>query len=134
MGPFVAAILLAMTALTFFGCNKRSTILPANAAMTADPPAYTRVNVGESLGESLYMTHCSACHTAEIHWRKQNLATDWDSLVAQVERWKTSIGLGWSKEEITDVARYLNTAHYGFPEPGRKGYSQSKRPDQLLRR
>lgn len=89
---------------------------------------------GLSRGELLYATHCSACHTAEIHWRKQKLATDWNSLTAQVRRWQASTGLGWSKEEIADVARYLNETHYGFPEPGRKGYSQHEIPEHVQRR
>ena len=86
--------------------------------------ACAQVKNDASRGELLYATHCSACHTTEIHWRKQKLATDWGSLVAQVRRWQTSIGLVWSNEEITDVARYLNVLHYGFPAPEHKGYSQ----------
>lgn len=86
--------------------------------------ACAQVKNDASRGELLYATHCSACHTTEIHWRKQKLATDWGSLMAQVRRWQTSIGLVWSNEEITDVARYLNVLHYGFPVQEHKGYSQ----------
>lgn len=69
-------------------------------------------------GELLYETHCNACHSAEIHWRKKKLATDWDSLLVQVERWQDSIELHWSRDEITDVSHFLNRRYYGFHEPG----------------
>jgi mono/diheme cytochrome c family protein len=68
----------------------------------------------ETRGELLYSTHCNACHTSKIHWREHKLATDWDSLEAQVRRWQASIGLGWSEEEIADVTRYLNDVYYSF--------------------
>lgn len=48
--------------------------------------AHAALNSSESRGELLYATHCNACHSAEVHWRKLKLATDWDSLVAQVRR------------------------------------------------
>ena len=81
----------------------------------------------EARGELLYSTHCNACHTSEIHWRKQKLATDWNSLKVQVRRWQASIGLSWSEEEINDVTHYLNVLHYGFPIPDQKGISQGKK-------
>ncbi len=96
--------------------------------------AHAQSKHGEPRGELLYMTHCNACHTSEIHWREQKLATDWSSLIAQVRRWQAGIGLSWSEEEIADVALYLNTRHYGFSIPGQKGLSQDKKPVQALRR
>ncbi|HEU0188952.1 MAG TPA: hypothetical protein VFQ97_03055 [Gallionella sp.] len=96
--------------------------------------AHDQMKLSESRGGLLYSTHCIACHTSEVHWREQKLATDWSNLKAQVLRWQTSIGLLWSKEEITDVAHYLNAAYYGFPVTGQNGYSQQEKPDQPLRR
>lgn len=89
--------------------------------------ALAQMKSDASRGELLYATHCSACHTAEIHWRRQKLAKDWSSLVAQIRRWQASIGLVWSNDEIMDVARYLNALHYGFPVPEQKGYSQERK-------
>lgn len=86
--------------------------------------AHAQLKSEASRGELLYATHCSACHTSDIHWRKQKLATNWNSLVTQIRRWQASIGLVWSNEEIADVARYLNALYYGFPVPEQKGYSQ----------
>jgi mono/diheme cytochrome c family protein len=69
-----------------------------------------------SRGELLYTTHCIACHTTRVHWRDGRMVTDYPSLVAQVARWQANTGLGWSREEILDVARYLNTSVYRLPD------------------
>jgi mono/diheme cytochrome c family protein len=66
-------------------------------------------------GELLYDTHCVACHTTEMHWRKQRLANDWNSLKVQVGRWQSSIQLNWDEDEIANVAAYLNQLYYKFP-------------------
>ena len=95
--------------------------------------AHDQLKLSESRGGLLYSTHCNTCHTAEIHWRKQKLATDWNSLKTQVRRWQTNIGLVWSEEEITDVAHYLNAAYYGFPDTDQQGLSQDKKINQVLR-
>ena len=83
-------------------------VLPAAPARPAAPAAR---------GELLYSTHCIACHSREVHWRQTKLATDWASLMAQVRRWAGNAGLGWSDDEIADVARYLNVIHYRFAAP-----------------
>ena len=82
--------------------------------------AQAQVKESETRGGLLYSTHCNACHTAEIHWREKKLATDRSSLKDQVRRWQANAGLGWSKEEIRDVTRYLNATYYHFPVGGRK--------------
>ena len=69
-------------------------------------------------GELLYETHCHACHGPEMHQRSRKIATDWKSLLAQVGRWESNIGLNWSQDEINDVANYLNQKYYGYSEPG----------------
>jgi len=67
-----------------------------------------------SRGRLLYETHCIGCHDKQVHWREGRLAHDWPTLAAQVRRWQTNTGLGWSQDEIDDVARYLNTTIYRF--------------------
>ena len=92
----------------------------------------------DTRGELLYSTHCISCHSTEIYWRDKKLATDWISLKAQVRRWQGIAGLGWSDDDITMVARYLNTLHYHYPERVHKSghASNSSRtvlpPDQRL--
>jgi hypothetical protein len=85
-------------------------------------------------GELLYSTHCQACHTTEIHWREQKLATDWGSLKAQVSRWQANIGLAWSEEDITDVAYFLNNNYYKFLNTEQKVLSQDKASKRILQK
>lgn len=86
-------------------------------------PAHAQGQRSEARGELLYVTHCSACHSEQVHWRKKKLVTDWSSLLDQVRRWQANIGLDWSEEEIRDAARYLNDAYYRFGINGKKGFS-----------
>jgi mono/diheme cytochrome c family protein len=71
----------------------------------------------QSSGELLYTTHCIACHTTQVHWRSKKLATDWNSLKAQVRRWQTTTALRWTEDDINSVTRYLNDNIYKFPNP-----------------
>jgi mono/diheme cytochrome c family protein len=68
-------------------------------------------------GSELYRMHCSACHTAQVHWRDARLARSWDDLRYQVARWQRMGGQSWSREEIEDVAAYLNRVFYELPCP-----------------
>ena len=67
-------------------------------------------------GELLYTTHCVACHTTQVHWRDQNVATDWEHLKAEVRRWQHAAGLQWSEADVVEVARYLNDTIYHHPQ------------------
>lgn len=71
-------------------------------------------------GELLYATHCIACHSAQVHWRDKKLATNWASLQAEVRRWQQASALGWSDDDVVEVARYLNAVfyHYSAKAPG----------------
>lgn len=68
-------------------------------------------------GELLYSNHCIACHSTQIHWRDKKLVEDYRGLLAEVGRWQKLGGLGWSDEDISAVARYLNTLFYHYPAP-----------------
>lgn len=68
-------------------------------------------------GELLYSTHCIGCHSSQFHWRDKKLVENWVSLKSEVRRWQRTSGLGWSEEDVTDVARYLNALHYRLPAP-----------------
>lgn len=76
--------------------------------------AYASEKQSEARAELLYATHCTACHTSQVHWREQKLVSDWSSLVTQVRRWQSISGLNWSESEIADVAYYLNAVYYKF--------------------
>jgi mono/diheme cytochrome c family protein len=101
-------------------------IVVATTALAQPAPSASR-------GELLYNTHCIACHTAEVHWRQQKLATDWTSLERQVRRWAGNTGLAWSDEEIVDVARYVNAAYYHFAAPSVTGDADYRPPLPIAR-
>jgi mono/diheme cytochrome c family protein len=79
------------------------------------------VNAGR--GGDLYRDKCNACHTAQVHWRDKRLVQSWDDLLYQVTRWEDVSSLGWSRDEVADVAAYLNAVFYNLPcdVPGCRG-------------
>jgi mono/diheme cytochrome c family protein len=68
-------------------------------------------------GRLLYDAHCSACHTAQAHWRDRHVVQSWSGLVGEITRWQKSSGQNWSDAEIGDVAVYLNSLYYKLPCP-----------------
>ena len=82
----------------------------------------------ESRGELLYSAHCIACHTSQMHWRDQRVATDWTRLKAEVRRWQNTAALNWSEADILEVARYLNESIYRFPQTSDPLASMSPKP------
>lgn len=104
---------LAKCARILVSCVALSYCLAADAQSTPEREP--------SRGELLYTTHCIACHTTEVHWRNQRLATDWATLTRQVRRWQGNAHLGWNDEDILAVTRYLNALYYHYPVgPGEK--------------
>lgn len=104
-----------------------STIVAMPSSAQLPPPA------SPSRGELLYATHCIACHTREVHWRQKKLARDWASLQLQVRRWAANAGLGWSDEEIADVAGYLDAKLYRFRTPAGTATRDDNPPSGLAR-
>jgi hypothetical protein len=49
-----------------------------------------------------------------MHWRDNKMATDWNSLEAQVRRWQAANMLQWNEDDIGEVTRYLNDSYYHF--------------------
>jgi mono/diheme cytochrome c family protein len=84
--------------------------------------SYAQGKHNEARGQLLYTTHCNACHTTQIHWREQKLAQDWKGLLAQVRRWQYIGGLGWSEDEVTDVAYHLDRLFYHYKNPAQLMY------------
>lgn len=87
-----------------------STVLLALCAGLAN--AETPPLPAPSRGELLYSTHCIACHNEQIHWRDKKLVTNWQSLRSEVRRWQEAMALGWSRDEVDEVARYLKAVYY----------------------
>ena len=110
---------------TAVGDMRRMPTLLAAALLFASVPLHAQApaTAAPSRGELLYVTHCIACHTTQVHWRDRRLVSDYPSLVAQVVRWQGNTGLGWTREEISAVARYLDATFYHLPDapPPKRG-------------
>jgi hypothetical protein len=107
------AVPSALVRLARSARSARCTVGVAFAALVFSMPASA-----QSRGELLYATHCISCHTTQMHWRDEKAATDWSSLKAQVRRWQGAISLGWSEDDIVEVARHLNQTIYRFEQTG----------------
>jgi mono/diheme cytochrome c family protein len=84
---------------------------PRTAVVPADAMA------APARGELLYLNACAACHSKQTHWRGRHRVKDWPALVEQVTQWQSIAGQAWSREEIEDVAAYLNRRFYELPCP-----------------
>jgi mono/diheme cytochrome c family protein len=89
--------------------------------------AHAESKYNEARGQMLYSTHCLTCHTSQVHWREQKKVKDWNSLVTQIRHWQGIAGLGWSDEEINDVAHYLNVMFYEY-----KDTAQGRAPNSFF--
>ena len=102
----------------------------ATAALlgAADPVLAQTGAPAKTRGALLYETHCIACHDTQVHWRDGKLATDWNTLKAQVRTWQATDRLGWSESDIVEVARHLNALYYRFPPPVARAAPAPRRP------
>jgi mono/diheme cytochrome c family protein len=90
-------------------------ILALAAGCAAPPQQGSTLAVSADRGGDLYQDYCNACHTAQVHWRDKRLVRTRDDLRYQIARWQRISGQNWSREEIDDVAAYLNREFYGLP-------------------
>lgn len=65
-------------------------------------------------GQALYENHCQVCHSEQAHTRDRGIVGDMQTLRRVVAGWSLHAGLGWSQEDIDDVAGHLNRTYYGF--------------------
>jgi len=82
--------------------------------MCAQAPAH---GADAERGRALYEARCDLCHGASVHVREARRATSLEGVRAQVARWNTELGGGWSADEINDVTVYLNNRYYFYPCP-----------------
>lgn len=78
--------------------------------------AHAQAQPSVSRGQLLYATHCTSCHSTQMHWREDRLAHDWESLKIHVRRWQGDANLQWTDADIAEVARHLNDTIYRFPQ------------------
>jgi mono/diheme cytochrome c family protein len=94
--------------------------LAACSTERAAPPVATVPSASVAApdrGQLLYETACKTCHDTQTHWRGRHLVRDWPTLIEQVTRWQNIAGQTWRREDIEDVAAYLNRQFYRVPCP-----------------
>ena len=79
-------------------------------------PVFAQRSVGPELSRAalLYENHCKLCHSQQIHWRDKKVANNWQNLIYQVDFWQHVSGLDWTKADIKEVSRYLNSQFYHY--------------------
>ena len=90
------------------------------ALILTAPTVFGEAQNHEPRGKLLYSTYCIGCHTTQVHWREQRLATDWASLRRQVRRWLENTGIAHDNDDVDAIATYLNALYYRFPPPDAK--------------
>lgn len=97
---------LVAASFALSGCGTAPTDRPA-AAQPLGPDA--------ERGRALYDTACVQCHTTQAHWREKRLVRSWPDLIHQVTRWQAIAGQSWRREDVEDVAAYLDQRFYKLP-------------------
>ena len=96
----------------------RPAIILLLAAFAAAPATWA---ADPQRGRLLYETFCYHCHISAIHYRVPARADSWGALLGQVALWQGEMGLGWSRDEVTDVAAWLDRIYYQLADaPGRE--------------
>ncbi|MGD8615505.1 MAG: cytochrome c [Gammaproteobacteria bacterium] len=67
-------------------------------------------------GRALYEHHCMSCHESWAHTREGRHVRTLAELRRRTEAWSVHSRLEWSREEIDDVADYLDRAFYHLDE------------------
>jgi len=65
-----------------------------------------------SRGQMLYENHCQGCHTSVVHVREARQVRSLNDLEHWVNRWATTLKLGWRTDDIHEVVDYLNQRYY----------------------
>jgi hypothetical protein len=63
----------------------------------------------------LFENHCVTCHDRLPHRREHRQVKDLAELRQIVTGWALHARLPWTKEDVEDVACYLNDRYYKFP-------------------
>lgn len=87
------------------------------AAGLAQPHGARAIEPDPVRGGQLYQVQCGNCHSASVHGRSKRIASEFAEIRKQVIRWSENLGLGWSTEDVDDVAVYLNGRYYRYQCP-----------------
>lgn len=92
---------------------KSSALFPLVAVLSmsahaAPPPG----NADE--GKKVHAAHCTSCHTDSVYTRKDRRVTNVQELMQQINACGRQIGVTWSKEQMSNLTKYLNETYYKF--------------------
>lgn len=99
-------------------CTERTKKQFNRTAVTLVIAAAVAVGIGAISAEAAepaqvtHDTYCIACHDTNVYTRDDRLANDFDAVREEVDRWQTNISLGWSSEEIDEMAAWLARRYY----------------------
>jgi len=77
---------------------------------------------GPDEDDPLYPGAAPAYQATQAYWQGMGQASDWESLKAQVRRWRQVTAPGCSESEVEQVARHLNRAVFRFEMPTGDGF------------
>jgi mono/diheme cytochrome c family protein len=92
--------------------TKNQTVLPSLLCLLL--LVSNAVSADGERGRLFYENHCRACHESSVHIREVQSAKSLGALRAQVSHWQDVLKLGWSAEDVGDVAQYLNDTWYHY--------------------
>ena len=93
------------------GSNKRVLVIAMSVLLAGSGSGFAETF---DRGQALYENHCMSCHEDGVHTRDTRRATSIAELRKWVATWIFHASLGWSSEEIDDVADYMNRRYYHF--------------------
>jgi mono/diheme cytochrome c family protein len=114
-----SALLFSLALASPVSANPRIEASPSLQAVESqyatEKPAQNPLALpAKSRGQLLYDNHCTTCHESMVHIRTRQQVSTLQELRNQVSRWAAYATLRWNKDEIEEVARYLNTRFYQF--------------------
>lgn len=65
-------------------------------------------------GEKLHGQFCTACHTSTVYTRPNHTVKSYGGLVGRVGGCAAQLNLDLSRDQINDLAAYLNSSFYKF--------------------
>lgn len=65
-------------------------------------------------GKELHAANCTGCHDQQVYTRKEHRVQNIDGLVAQVQACSRTVKTKLSRDQINDIAAYLNQTYYRF--------------------
>ena len=85
------------------------TLIALSAGSQAAAPA---ADAGQ--GKKVHATYCTSCHTDSVYTRKDRQITNMKDLAQKVNACSHQIEVSLSKEQVGNLAKYLNETYYKF--------------------